>query len=120
MKSEAKVQSLLRAPWTVQATAAEEDPSHVVLRIRELPEFVVVGPRDEALIGEFWTALESLLQAYVEEGQDPPLPEGYRELWARLSGSVTVVGDVATAKSSGAAVGTDRLELVGAGGGRAA
>ncbi len=104
MTLEQRVQFLLRAPWTVVADPAAEQ-GKTVLRVQELPEFLVVGSTGDDLVNEFWLALGSLLESYLEDGQDPPLPAGFRLPWARSSGvyNVISVGAASQAQSVGTA-----------------
>ena len=108
---------LLRAPWTVESAPAEQ-PGHIVVRIRELPPFLVVGEPNDELDAECWLALESLLESYLEDGQDPPLPAGYRPPWARTSGSFqhqVIAGEVSAAQSVGDASTGESVRLHGSG-----
>jgi hypothetical protein len=105
MTGEQMVHCLLRAPWTVTAEPAEEGEA-IVLRILELPAFIVVG-RPPEVEKEFWLALESLLDSYAEAGEEPPIPESFRshfEAKKRSSGmhaGIFVQGSAAVSRSQG-------------------
>jgi hypothetical protein len=105
MTTEQRLKVLLQAPWTVQVAPAKEQ-GNIVLRIKELPEFLVVGPRTDNLDAEFWTALESLLEDYLADGEEPPLPAGFQPHWTRASAGyprqvLTGAGTVSQSHSGG-------------------
>lgn len=69
-----EVDYYLRAPWSINASTEGE---YKVLRIAELPGFVVAAKTADELDEDFWPALQTFLESYVEDGEVPPLPEGY-------------------------------------------
>jgi hypothetical protein len=115
MTNEDKLRVLLRAPWTVTSAPAEDGAS-TVLRIGELPAFVVVGGDPEEVVREFWLALESLLESYIDAGEEPPLPSNFRDAWEHLKLASTDIhlGQSATVSTQSATLTpSDRAELVG-------
>ena len=80
--TEEKLRALLGLPWTIQAADADE-PGERVLRVEELPGFLVVGTPQE-LDAEFWSALREFLGSFLEYGDPIPLPAGVAALpWER-------------------------------------
>lgn len=106
MTNDQKVAFLLRAPWTVRSEASPHGP-YLVLRIDELPEFVVAGDDPALLTQEFWLALESLLRSYVDEGDPFPLPDSYRSAWDRAT---NVVSATATPRAESPTSGASLVE----------
>lgn len=65
----------LSLPWTIDVSHDEDDPGRV-LRIRELPGFLVVEEADRDLERDFWDALEGYIDSHLEFGDPLPLPAG--------------------------------------------
>jgi hypothetical protein len=75
---EAKVEFMLRLPWTIVPDVSPEGDS--LLRVTELPSAVASGNTPEKLEDDFWESLRSTLNAYVLHGEDPPLPTRVKAL----------------------------------------
>jgi predicted RNase H-like HicB family nuclease len=58
------------------------DETYFELRVKELPDFVVLGESVEEVLAEVTPALEAFLQSYLDAGEQPPLPE-HRHVWMR-------------------------------------
>jgi hypothetical protein len=65
----------LKLPWTIESSTSE-DTGRRVLRIKELPEFLVVEEEGHDTVAEFWDALRGLIDSYLEAGETPPTPAG--------------------------------------------
>lgn len=76
--TEAKVQYLMRLPWTIVPDESEEGDR--LLRVAELPAAVGCGETDKALAADFFESFAATLEAYVEADETPPLPEGESSL----------------------------------------
>lgn len=70
--NEQKIELLLRLPWTI-VPEAEEDGS-TTLGVKELPAVIATGDSPAELEKDFWAAMRSVLGAYLDEGETPPLP----------------------------------------------
>lgn len=74
---EAKIESLLRLPWTI--TSEPSDAGEFILRVTELPGMIVIGTPEE-LETEFWAALRASLACAVEF-DEITLPKGRSLPW---------------------------------------
>lgn len=72
--TEAKVQYLMRLPWTIVPEVSEEGDR--LLRVAELPPAVGCGETDKALAADFFESFAATLEAYVDADETPPLPKG--------------------------------------------
>ncbi|MBI4544166.1 MAG: type II toxin-antitoxin system HicB family antitoxin [Gemmatimonadetes bacterium] len=72
------VRRYLSLPWTIERSERTDDGHYFVLTVAELPGFVVAGRSEEEVEQEFWPALESFIESYLEDGQEPPLPARVR------------------------------------------
>lgn len=66
-----QIERLLEQPWTVVADTSDGE---VILTVEEIPEFFSAGCTADEAEANFWEALESHLQSYLELGEDPPVP----------------------------------------------
>lgn len=64
----------LSLPWTIQREERDDDGRYFVLRVVELPGFVVACEDEDELDEMFWPALRAFLESYVKHGETPPLP----------------------------------------------
>jgi predicted RNase H-like HicB family nuclease len=65
----------LRMPWTIERSVHDDDGDYLALHVRELPGFVVAARDEDELERLFWEALPAFLESYLEDGEEPPLPE---------------------------------------------
>lgn len=70
------LKSLVALPWGYDGPTkcVDEGQESWVLRIKELPGFLVAGFSAKEVLDELPEALESFLASYVETGEVPPLP----------------------------------------------
>ncbi len=78
---EQKVSWLLCQPWRVRAHR-EEDGSFFA-RVEGLPGAVADGADEHELESNFWPSLRDTLRAYLEAGDDVPLPAPRALPWLR-------------------------------------
>jgi len=69
----------LAQPWTVRVDERFDDDHYFAATIDELPGFVATGNTTAELDASFWEALAAFLESYIEDGEDPPLPESDTE-----------------------------------------
>jgi predicted RNase H-like HicB family nuclease len=84
---EVTAQLMVALPWAWVGPTKENDEhgnAWYELRVEELPEFFVAADSEVAAIAEAGAALEAFLDAYLQQGDMPPLPkvlgEGAREV----------------------------------------
>lgn len=70
-----KLSDYLRLPWTVERSDHDDDGEYIALHIHELPGFVVAGRTPDEVDALFWDALSAFLASYLEDGEEPPVPE---------------------------------------------
>jgi predicted RNase H-like HicB family nuclease len=63
---------LMRLPWTF--VGPKEFEGHFELRIAELPDFFLAGETKAEVLEDLRGALETFLQSFIAEGEEPPLP----------------------------------------------
>lgn len=71
-----RLDALVRMPWTVRVEKC--DDGYLVARVDELPSVVATGDTEKQLEDDFWAALRATLSAYLEFGDEVPLPESVR------------------------------------------
>lgn len=76
--TEQKIKSLLRLPWTITSEPSG-DPGEFVARIRQMPDVVVIGTREE-IDAEFWNAFRASTEARLDFGDPIQLPDRARGL----------------------------------------
>lgn len=81
--SEADLQRLLRAPWTIIREVSPE--GDVLLRVKEIPSAVGSGSTHDELVADLWESLTESLRAYLHFGDAVPLPQGASDSFVRLS-----------------------------------
>lgn len=64
----------LRMPWTIVRSTHDDDGDYAALHVQELPGFVVAARTDDELERLFWDALPAFLESYLQDGEEPPLP----------------------------------------------
>lgn len=68
------LENYLSLPWTIIRGEEEDDGRYLVLRIAELPGFVVAARTEAELFASYRPALEAFLASYLDEGEEPPVP----------------------------------------------
>ncbi|GJG86844.1 hypothetical protein tb265_20250 [Gemmatimonadetes bacterium T265] len=100
MTTAQRISYALRLPWTVLPTTAPDSPR--MLRIRELPEFLVVEQPGRNFEEDFWDALEGLVRSYVEHND--PIPEvgnvTVDALHARMTPSLPIHGRIVSERTA--------------------
>lgn len=66
----------LSLPWTITSETRMDDGRYMVLRVSELPGFVVASPKATELDTLFWDMLEEFIRSYLEDDREPPIPIG--------------------------------------------
>lgn len=72
------VHFFLALPWTIQREEHDDDGRYIVLKVAELPGFVVASDNEAELEEMFWPALRAFLNSYLQRGETPPLPRAAR------------------------------------------
>ena len=77
-------------PWTISGPARVTDKhgnTHFEMRVRELPDFLVVATSESEALYEFRSALLAFLDSYASEGEVPPISDGNSAsfAWSPLS-----------------------------------
>lgn len=70
----------LEVPWTVDKTVERrpDGSKRIIGRIKELEGFKVIGRNEPEFERNFWDGLYAFLESMLEDGEEPPLPEGYK------------------------------------------
>lgn len=76
-----KLQDYMELPWSIEIETREDDGTYYVARVQELPGLVATGETDEELDAALWEALADHVRSYMEDGEEPPLPEGAEEIF---------------------------------------
>ena len=71
-KFDAELERLLRLPWTIISETSPEGDR--LLRVLEIPSAVGTGHTDDELIADLWASLRESLRAYLEFGDEVPVP----------------------------------------------
>lgn len=79
----------LSLPWTIRRSVRNDDGRYFVLTVDELEGFVVTGRTYDELNENFWPALSAFIQSYLEDGEEPPMPEKARDLLERARAAIT-------------------------------
>ncbi len=72
-----KLDYYLSLPWTVQGRWIPEDDGYYLITITEMPGFSVVGATRAEAEQLFSGVLHDYLAAYLESGQQPPVPAAF-------------------------------------------
>jgi predicted RNase H-like HicB family nuclease len=75
---------LVRLPWTFQGPSRDPDGGFVI-RIGELPGFVVAAETRHQVFEDLRPALKAFLASYTEHGETPTLPSN-RDAWRMTLG----------------------------------
>jgi len=78
-----KARDLVSLPWTIRGPRQEDDCW--IIRIDELPDFLVAGWTRDAVLSEYTPALEAFLASYIEHGEFPPVLIGRLWEWLALA-----------------------------------
>lgn len=73
-----QIERYLQLPWTIELERHTDDGDYIALRVAELPGFIVADRTVEGAEHVFWPALRDFLNSYLEAGETPPTPEGFR------------------------------------------
>jgi len=76
-------------PWTIRTEIRKDKGTYYVIRVNELPGLLVTGRSDQEVEKNFWEALESHLLSYLNENEEPPVPDIIKER-LKIEPSLTV------------------------------
>jgi predicted RNase H-like HicB family nuclease len=78
---------LLRLPWTIYPEHTPE--GDLLVRVRELPSVIGTGDNEDAIVRDFWEALEATLKSYLHFEDEIPLPPSVKALPWKQAVSLT-------------------------------